>query len=181
MQLIDLTGKTFGNLEVISRAPSKKRSTQWFCRCVCGTVKSIAACHLRSGCIKDCGRVHYELGEVHTSWRGSGEIGHRYFQHICLMAKKRNIPMEITLDDMWILFLNQNRKCALSGVPLTFDRKDGRMVGTASLDRIDSSMGYAKGNVQWVHKEINFMKRHLSESQFLEHCKNICKHKKVVV
>lgn len=40
----------------------------------------------------------------------------------------------------------------------------------ASLDRIDSSLGYIEGNVQWVLREINFMKGNLDEEYF----KNIC-------
>lgn len=42
--------------------------------------------------------------------------------------------------------------------------------GVASLDRIDSSQGYIKGNVQWVHKDINKMKFDLSQDRFLELC-----------
>jgi len=176
MKLKDLTGKRFGKLVVVSRAPSKKRSTQWNCKCDCGIEKSIAACHLVSGCIKDCGRVHYELGENHHSWKGCGEIGHRYFQHVRNGAKLRRLKFSISLSQMWKLVIKQDGRCALSGVHLTFKRSNGRMVGTASLDRKDSAKGYIKGNVQWIHKDINFMKRNLPEETFLTHCRNISRH-----
>lgn len=45
-----------------------------------------------------------------------------------------------------------------------------REEGTASLDRIDSSRGYVEGNVQWVHKDVNFMKQALSQERFVELC-----------
>ena len=61
--------------------------------------------------------------------------------------------------------------CALSGEELSFGV--GRMRGTASLDRIDSSKGYVKGNVQWVHKDVNFMKRTLNQQTFVNWCKKI--------
>ena len=41
---------------------------------------------------------------------------------------------------------------------------------TASLDRIDSSKGYTKSNIQWVHKDINKMKSDFSMLRFLELC-----------
>ena len=38
---IDLTGQYFERLYVIKRGPNKKHSTQWFCRCECGTEKLV--------------------------------------------------------------------------------------------------------------------------------------------
>lgn len=42
---------------------------------------------------------------------------------------------------------------------------------TASLDRIDSSKPYIIDNIQWVHKDINFMKRTYSHDYFIKLCK----------
>jgi len=69
------------------------------------------------------------------------------------------------------LFQKQNGKCALSGVEISLLKKSG--VSTASLDRVDSSKGYIKGNVQWVHKDVNFMKYNFDESYFLDMCKKV--------
>ena len=41
---------------------------------------------------------------------------------------------------------------------------------TASLDRIDSSKGYVKDNVQWVHKDINRMKWNFPQDKFVKLC-----------
>ena len=38
--------------------------------------------------------------------------------------------------------------------------------GTASLDRIDSTKGYVRGNIQWVHKDINWFKRDYPKISF---------------
>lgn len=40
--------------------------------------------------------------------------------------------------------------------------------GTASLDRIDSTLPYEPGNVVWVHTDINYMKHCLTEERFYE-------------
>jgi hypothetical protein len=66
--------------------------------------------------------------------------------------------------------------CALSGEAITLPKNRTDFVGggyTASLDRIDSSKGYIVGNVQWVHKDINFMKFTFSESRFIDLCKKV--------
>ena len=39
---------------------------------------------------------------------------------------------------------------------------------TASLDRIDSSLGYLKGNVQFTILCINYMKNNLTHTQMLQ-------------
>ena len=89
-------------------------------------------------------------------------------------AKSRGIPFEITIEYGWELFLSQGRKCALSGVPLVFAEKVGKYTDkTASLDRIDSRYGYIKGNVQWVHKDLNFMKHKHSTNTFVEWCRKV--------
>ena len=71
------------------------------------------------------------------------------------------------------ILIQQNYKCSLSGVDLFFHKKGrkNRSTGTISLDRIDSSKGYIKGNVQWVHKTINKIKLKLSNSEFKYWCK----------
>ncbi len=40
-------------------------------------------------------------------------------------------------------------------------------------DRIDSCVGYVPGNVQWVHRTVNFIKRDLPDDEFIEWCKQI--------
>lgn len=60
--------------------------------------------------------------------------------------------------------------CALSGLPISFADR------TASLDRINSAMGYEAGNVQWVHKHINKMKLDHPEATFVELCRAVVRH-----
>ena len=46
-------------------------------------------------------------------------------------------------------------------------------ITTASLDRIDSKKGYIKGNLQWVHKDLNIMKNSYPNQYFIEMCKKV--------
>lgn len=64
---------------------------------------------------------------------------------------------------MWELFLKQRGKCALTGEDLKLGYKNNQ---TASLDRIDNSIGYEKNNIQWVHKDINTkLKKYITEDK----------------
>ena len=55
---LDLLGKTFGNLEVVSReANSNQGKSKWLCNCACGNTKVIQGNHLKNGDIKSCGCI----------------------------------------------------------------------------------------------------------------------------
>jgi hypothetical protein len=113
---------------------------------------------------------------------GYGEIQGAYWNSVRQSAKKRNIPLLVTIQDIWELFLRQNRKCVLTGETLTLaqcnkDHNTGNY--TASLDRRDSYVPYSIDNVQWVHKLVNIMKRELSEEEFVRVCKMVAKHRRV--
>ncbi len=55
MRLIDLTGKTFGRLEVLNRHGHIGNEVTWLCKCACGNETVVAGKHLREGRIVSCG------------------------------------------------------------------------------------------------------------------------------
>jgi predicted nucleic acid-binding Zn-ribbon protein len=73
-------------------------------------------------------------------------------------AKERNIYYDIDENYLFELATKQNGLCAISHIPLIFEKNNR----TASLDRIDNTKGYIEGNVWWVHKHINKIKRTLT-------------------
>jgi hypothetical protein len=65
-------------------------------------------------------------------------------------------------------------KCALTDENLIFIREaKNRKLSNASLDRIDSSIGYVKGNVQWVTKNVNVAKQSMSQEKFISVCQQV--------
>ena len=61
MSLMDLTGKQFDRLTVLSRAPnSKDGDARWICKCVCGKTKTILGKSLKSGSTRSCGCLQRE-------------------------------------------------------------------------------------------------------------------------
>lgn len=114
-------------------------------------------------------------GSKHFCWQGFGEICQSNFHSYEIGAKKRNLEFDIDIEYIWNLFLFQNRKCALTGVDLTFnlDKSWINRNATASLDRIDNTKGYIKGNLQWIHKIVNMMKQDFDQKYFIDISKHI--------
>lgn len=79
---------------------------------------------------------------------------------------------DIDIDFMYCLWQKQKGKCALTGIPMT-TTKHGRRNTNISIDRIDSTKGYTKENVQLVCSAINFMKANMDNSTFLYFCKEV--------
>lgn len=77
-------------------------------------------------------------------------------------CKNSGIAFELDLDyclDMWN---NQNGLCFYTDIPMTF----GKKLFSASLDRIDSSLGYVDGNVVWCCIGINYCKNNSPIDEF---------------
>lgn len=173
-RLKDLTGQTFGDLTVLYRTQnSRSNATKYQCQCSCGKEVDAYATHLVSGNTKSCGCKRIKSGSEHHQWNGVGEIsGDWWSSKVLRTLRDKRVRIEINIDKeyAWQLFLDQDRKCALSGILLEFPLTNNH-IGTASLDRIDSSKGYIEGNVQWVHKDINMMKRVYDQDYFIRLCK----------
>jgi hypothetical protein len=169
----DLAGEKFGMLTAIeeySKTDKISHTRRWKCRCDCGRIKNIAQKNLTNGKTTSCGCNHFHRKSAHPQWKGCGEMAGAFFGVIRHGAKTRKIDFEITPEKIWELFVQTGRKCALTGLPLSFSTLSGGNDGTASLDRIDASRGYVMDNVQWVHKDINIMKMAKSNEEFRRYC-----------
>lgn len=90
-------------------------------------------------------------------------------------AIKNNIPFNLELQYIIDLWNSQNGICALSGLPMTFELKQGRVPTNVSIDKIDRTLGYTKGNIQLVCMACNQIKSDLTELEMYNFCKNIVK------
>ncbi len=108
------------------------------------------------------------------------ENSHRGFYHLIRLswfhkvktcAETRGLVFDITLDDVWFLYVAQEGKCSLSGMPIGWAEVSS--LHTASIDRIDSGKGYINSNIQLLHKDVNMMKQSFSQEYFVEVCKAI--------
>lgn len=176
---IDLVGTKFHELEVIAKAHSDGVRQYWKCKCTCGNTHDICTQEVKNKKIKSCGCWFKRFGRQHTNFTGYEEIHGKHFSTIKKNAIKKGKEFTITVEYIWELFLKQNRKCALSNIPIHFaNTVREKITTTASLDRIDNTKGYIPGNVQWVHKDVNWMKQDFEESYFINICKKIAENNK---
>ncbi len=173
MKSKDLTNIKFNKLTAIKivekpeNIKSNQRSSWWLCKCECGNDKIVRSTELLRGDTKSCGCNNRYENSCH--YKGVGKLAQSKFSHIKYGALKRNLEFTISIEYAWRLFVEQNGKCFYTNKDIELrTRNSGDM--TASLDRIDSSLGYIQGNVVWVHKDINIMKNKFSHTYFLGLC-----------
>lgn len=166
-----MIGQKFGKFTVIEFVGSQGKRKQYLCECDCGTRKTLRQDVLVRVQYKSCGCEYRRKASQSSLWTGHGEISGAKWAAIKCSAKVRKIQFEVSIQDGWEQFQIQDRKCALSGLPLGFPKHRGDTDYSASLDRKDSSLPYCKGNIQWVDKRVNMMKGFLGEIEFKELCK----------
>ncbi len=181
--------QTYGFLTVVEKLgqiyyqDKKDTKIYWKCKCICGKIliKATNTIYRNMHRNQSCGCVSksfdYNTGEYFKC-----DIGVAILNGIRNEAKKRNLEFNITLKDLWLQYIKQNKKCALTGIDLTIAKTFRQKPHTnSSLDRIDSSRGYTKDNIQWVYKPINTMKMDLSMKEFIRLCKLVTeKHSKYI-
>lgn len=180
----DLANQVFGKLVAI-RPDGKNSNGQyfWISKCECGAEHRCLGTSLISGqttrC-KQCTKRRWldqnylratSVGDLTSAWWSARVVkrAHGYNSK----AKQKIYELEIDMKQAWDLFEQQQHRCALSGLPISFPKDRDQYGGTASLDRIDSKKGYVLGNVQWVHKDINSMKNAFDQAYFVELCKAV--------
>ena len=105
----------------------------------------------------------------------------KFRYHFRNIKKRSHIHIiDVTIDDLKEQWEKQNGICEFSGINLilsSYKKIDKSLIYAASLDRIDSSKGYIKGNIRWVSRSINYMKNTMSDDMVNELIDLIVKNK----
>lgn len=128
----------------------------------------ISGGYLNSNC-KRC------VNDYILEW-GQTSIDHRmriHLPHTKAQAKRRGIKFDLKHEDIIQLWGNQDHRCFFTGELMTC-RSNQR--NTVSIDRLDSSKGYAKENVVLCCNVVNLMKQNLSVEELQSWCKKILAH-----
>jgi hypothetical protein len=88
------------------------------------------------------------------------------FSALIRKCKGRNKEVTITLDYLGVLWDKQQGKCALSNIKL--DLYSTSYIDQPSIDRIDSTLGYIIGNIQFVSCCINYAKNNMSNDDAIK-------------
>jgi len=183
----DWTNTKIGQLLVIGRTDNifnEKgiRTITWNCLCSCGETVIRLSTVLNRG-----QRENHNMSCEACRCKNlinrypDTEIQYYIFNRIQDGAIKRDLAFSITPQYIWDLFLKQDRKCALSGRILVLETSTKiTSNATASLDRIDNTKGYIEGNVQWVHKNANWMKQDYTQEEYIEMCHDVSEYQKSI-
>lgn len=162
MKLIDMTGKAFGRLTVISRAedrvtPSGRKITRWLCSCACGEQSVVYSGSLSRGLTKSCGcysreklvehgkKVNLKHGQNH---KGKPTPEYQAWQSMISRCERLTARGYENYGGRGISVCRQWRE----SFEQFFADMGCRPSDTHSMDRIDVNGNYEPDNCRWATK-----------------------------
>ena len=104
---------------------------------------------------------------------------HTYLSHLygqLAHRRKKTHDFDIVRKDLHKLYDEQKGICQYSGVKMTYIKDGtGYHLSNISIDRIDNTKGYVKGNIALVCLAVNMMKYTLELDELIDWCKKISK------
>ncbi len=124
----------------------------------------------------DC--MNYRSKVKQSTFEGFLKCLFNELKHNC-KKRPKDISFNIIIDDIRQLYIKQQGRCALTGNKLTHTKSTERTEADCyiinrwniSVDRIDSSKGYEKDNIQLLGTIVNWMKGDLPQNDFIDLCK----------
>lgn len=157
-QKIDLTGKRFGRLTVLSETDKRiSGSVVWKCKCDCGNTVEVSHNHLSRGATVSCGCYNSEIIRKHSKSRT-----HLYAVWNCMKERcqKETHPQYkdyggrgISVCEEWLDPSAFFKWAEENG----YDKNAKR--GKCTLDRIDVNGNYEPSNCRWVDMKVQCRNR----------------------
>ncbi|HVI42284.1 MAG TPA: hypothetical protein VM577_16650 [Anaerovoracaceae bacterium] len=105
-------------------------------------------------------------GNIQNLRRGSEPDEFTGFREHLRKARRRKFECKITLQDLKDIWNRQNGRCVYTGISLVHPHYKNQIdpIYQASLDRIDSSLGYIPSNLQFVCLPMNLAKSSFNDA-----------------
>ncbi len=163
-------GQRFDRLVVVERLGKQGSAFLWRCICDCGKEKITLGVRLRNGQCGSCGcKMRESTAKSFTTHGKSQTLEYKLLKDARKRAKEFNREYNITLEDIYIPDV-----CPVLGI-LLIPTKGGKCTNNSpSLDRVDSSKGYIKGNVKIISMRANRLK----QDSTIEELENLIKYMK---
>lgn len=164
MKLINLIGKRFGKLTVISYAKEGK----WVCLCDCGNKSTICGQDLREGKTRSCGCLYLNRGYEDKITSSKKVLFSNYKSH----AKSRNLFMLLSFEEFIDLVQQDCYYCGQKpnqyARSVSAKRKGLQGFLYSGIDRLDNIKGYQLDNVVPCCKRCNRVKLDRNETDFIK-------------
>jgi hypothetical protein len=163
-------GEVYGIWTIVDKVTYNQDRVSWKCQCPNGHTRLFQPIQLQ----KVPGHPCFQCGKSPLSTRLENMAWHQVLE----AARCRGFTVTIDKEYVIQLLEKQQYRCALSGVTIALASsvENYWVEKTASLDRIDSTLGYCEGNVQWVHKTVNRAKVNSSDEDFIAMCRSVANH-----
>ena len=157
---IDLLGKRFGSLVVISKGPTANHGSRtWLTHCDCGKEQFMRGENLRSGNSTSCGCTR----KYHRTHGQSKSLEYELLHKAKGRAKKNKLPFNLELEDIRIpefcpvlSYIRLNR----NNTKLNFD--------SPTVDRLIPELGYVKNNIRIISWRANDVKGNASSEELFK-------------
>lgn len=144
MRIDELTDSKFGKLTVIKRVENKNSRTMWLCLCECGEKTVVSASALKTGNTRSCGCLAKDNPKTH------GASHEPWYPNWRSMIRRMTNPKD-KYHEYYTQELGLELDDDLKNDPWAFYKELGEYPGKGwTVDRIDNSLGYVKGNLRWA-------------------------------
>lgn len=176
LRALDLIGKRFGKLVVLSLAESRNHKSRCLCKCDCGNIKEVGSANLVRLSTRSCGCLLSEVLAIRNKTMLPGGYADKdeAFVNIVLSDYKRTaqarcFEWELTNEFCVVLFKSNCYYCGSPPSSVRKSKKPGakRLFTYTGIDRVVNSKGYTVNNVVPCCKICNHAKGAMDQSEFL--------------